>query len=59
MPAASTAGRSRWSIEDDGTDPKRGAEVVEKFATEHKVDVVFGTLFSPCRDRLRAARRAS
>lgn len=33
-------------IEDDGTDPKRGAEVVEKFATEHKVDVVFGTLFS-------------
>ncbi len=33
-------------IEDDGTDPKRGAEVVEKFASEHKVDVVFGTLFS-------------
>src|SRR5215472_13880984 len=33
-------------VEDDGTDPKRGAEVVEKFATEHKVDVVFGTLFS-------------
>jgi len=33
-------------IEDDGTDPKRGAEVVEKFATEHKVDVAFGTLFS-------------
>ena len=33
-------------IEDDGTDPKRGAEVVEKFATEHKVDFVFGTLFS-------------
>ncbi len=32
--------------EDDGTDPKRGAEVVEKFATQHKVDVVFGTLFS-------------
>jgi branched-chain amino acid transport system substrate-binding protein len=32
--------------EDDGTDPKRGAEVVEKFATEHKVDLVFGTLFS-------------
>src|SRR5690349_21844887 len=26
--------------EDDGTDPKRGAEVVEKFATEHKVDLV-------------------
>ncbi len=32
--------------EDDGTDPKRGAEVVEKFATKHKVDFVFGTLFS-------------
>ena len=33
-------------IEDDATDPKRGAEVVEKFATQHKVDFVFGTLFS-------------
>jgi branched-chain amino acid transport system substrate-binding protein len=33
-------------VEDDGTDPKRGAEVVEKFATDHKVDFVFGTLFS-------------
>ncbi|KCV81013.1 branched-chain amino acid ABC transporter periplasmic component-like protein [Actibacterium atlanticum] len=33
-------------IEDDGTDPKRGAEVVEKFANQHKVDVGFGTLFS-------------
>ena len=33
-------------IEDDGTDPKRGAEVVEKFASQHKTDVVFGTLFS-------------
>jgi branched-chain amino acid transport system substrate-binding protein len=33
-------------IEDDGTDPKRGAEVVEKFASQHKVDAVFGTLFS-------------
>ena len=32
--------------EDDGTDPKRGAEVVEKFASQHKVDLVFGTLFS-------------
>ena len=32
--------------EDDGTDPKRGAEVVEKLATKHKVDVAFGTLFS-------------
>jgi branched-chain amino acid transport system substrate-binding protein len=32
--------------EDDGTDPGRGAEVVEKFATQHKVDVAFGTLFS-------------
>ena len=33
-------------VEDDGTDPKRGAEVVEKFASQHKVDFVFGTLFS-------------
>ncbi len=33
-------------IEDDGTDPKRGAEVVEKFATQHECDIGFGTLFS-------------
>lgn len=33
-------------IEDDGTDPKRGTEVIEKFATLHKVDVAYGTLFS-------------
>ncbi len=32
--------------EDDGTDPKRGAEVVEKLATQRKVDFIFGTLFS-------------
>jgi branched-chain amino acid transport system substrate-binding protein len=32
--------------EDDGTDPGRGAEVVEKFATQHKCDLAFGTLFS-------------
>jgi branched-chain amino acid transport system substrate-binding protein len=32
--------------EDDGTDPKRGGEVVEKLATQHKVDFIFGTLFS-------------
>jgi branched-chain amino acid transport system substrate-binding protein len=32
--------------EDDGTDPKRGAEVIEKLATQHKVDFVYGTLFS-------------
>ena len=32
--------------EDDGTDPKRGAEVVEKFATQHGADVAYGTLFS-------------
>jgi branched-chain amino acid transport system substrate-binding protein len=32
--------------EDDGTDPKRGAEVVGKFASQHKTDIVFGTLFS-------------
>lgn len=32
--------------EDDGTDPKRGAEVVEKFVNQHDCDVAFGTLFS-------------
>ncbi len=32
--------------EDDGTDPKRGAEVLEKFANQHSCDVSFGTLFS-------------
>ncbi|MBR29030.1 MAG: branched-chain amino acid ABC transporter substrate-binding protein [Rhodobacteraceae bacterium] len=32
--------------EDDGTDPKRGAEVVEKFASQLGCDVGFGTLFS-------------
>ncbi|MHC0053775.1 ABC transporter substrate-binding protein [Actibacterium sp. D379-3] len=32
--------------EDDGTDPKRGAEIVEKFATQHNCDLAFGTLFS-------------
>src|SRR5690606_29757380 len=32
--------------EDDGTDPARGAEVVEKFANQHKTDIVYGTLFS-------------
>ncbi|MBX2855425.1 MAG: ABC transporter substrate-binding protein [Rhodobacteraceae bacterium] len=32
--------------EDDGTDPKRGAEVIEKFATRHNCDIAFGTLFS-------------
>ena len=32
--------------EDDGTDPKRGAEVVEKMATQHGCDIAFGTLFS-------------
>ncbi|MBD3625997.1 MAG: ABC transporter substrate-binding protein, partial [Rhodobacteraceae bacterium] len=32
--------------EDDGTDAKRGAEVVEKLATQHNCDVGFGTLFS-------------
>jgi branched-chain amino acid transport system substrate-binding protein len=32
--------------EDDGTDPKRGAEVVEKFATQLNCDLAFGTLFS-------------
>ena len=33
-------------IEDDGTDPSRGAEVLEKFANQHECDVAFGTLFS-------------
>lgn len=33
-------------VEDDGTDPKRGTEVIEKFAAEYKVDAVFGHLFS-------------
>ncbi len=33
-------------VEDDGTDPKRGAQVIEKFATQAKVDVAYGTLFS-------------
>ena len=32
--------------EDDGTDPKRGAEVVEKLAVQHGVDFVYGPLFS-------------
>jgi branched-chain amino acid transport system substrate-binding protein len=32
--------------EDDGTDPKRGPEVVEKLARQHNVDFVYGTLFS-------------
>ncbi|WP_309084195.1 ABC transporter substrate-binding protein [Chelativorans sp.] len=33
-------------IEDDGTDPARGAEVVQKFANQHRVDLIYGTLFS-------------
>lgn len=32
--------------EDDGTDPKRGAEIVEKLATQRKCDILYGTLFS-------------
>lgn len=32
--------------EDDGTDARRGAEVVEKFVNQHECDVAFGTLFS-------------
>ncbi len=32
--------------EDDGTDPRRGAEVLERFASLHNCDVAFGTLFS-------------
>lgn len=33
-------------FEDDGTDPKRGAEVVEKLASQHGCDAIFGPLFS-------------
>ncbi len=33
-------------FEDDGTDPKRGAEVVEKLTTQAGCDLVMGTLFS-------------
>lgn len=33
-------------VEDDGTDAKRASEVIEKFANQHKVDFVFGPLFS-------------
>ncbi len=33
-------------FEDDGTDPKRGAEVVEKLTSQDGCDLVFGTLFS-------------
>jgi len=45
--AGGIAGRPVEIItEDDGTDPKRGGEVIEKFASQHKVDAVFGTLFS-------------
>ncbi len=32
--------------EDDGTNPKRGAEMIEKFANQHECDVAYGTLFS-------------
>jgi ABC-type branched-subunit amino acid transport system substrate-binding protein len=46
MAAASMAAWSSSIAEDDGTDPKRGAEVVEKFATQHGCDVGFGTLSS-------------
>ena len=34
------------AFEDDGTDPKRGSEVVEKLATQSQCDVIFGPLFS-------------
>lgn len=33
-------------FEDDGTDPKRGAEVVEKLVSQHGCDLIFGPLFS-------------
>jgi len=41
------AGRSVEIVaQDDGTDPNRGVEVLEKLAQQQKVDFVFGTLFS-------------
>jgi branched-chain amino acid transport system substrate-binding protein len=33
-------------FEDDGTDPRRGAEVLERLATRDNCDLVFGALFS-------------
>lgn len=33
-------------FEDDGTDPRRGAEVVDKLVTRDRCELVFGTLFS-------------
>ena len=33
-------------FEDDGTDPKRGAEVVEKLVSQHNCGLIFGPLFS-------------
>jgi len=33
-------------FEDDGTDPKRGSEVVEKLVNQAGVDAIFGPLFS-------------
>jgi branched-chain amino acid transport system substrate-binding protein len=33
-------------FEDDGTDPRRGAEVVEKLASQAGCDAIFGPLFS-------------
>ena len=41
------AGREVQLIgEDDGTNPKRGAEVLEKFANQHGCDIAYGPLFS-------------
>lgn len=33
-------------FEDDGTDPRRGTEVVERLASQSRCDVIFGALFS-------------
>ncbi|MGB8815555.1 MAG: ABC transporter substrate-binding protein [Paracoccaceae bacterium] len=33
-------------FEDDGTDPQRGSEVVDKLVNQHGVDAIFGPLFS-------------
>ena len=45
--AGGIAGRQvRMIAEDDGTDPRRGAEVLDRFANLHGTDLVFGPLFS-------------
>ena len=38
--------RVEMIAEDDSTDPKRGAELIERFALLHQCDAIFGPLFS-------------